>query len=89
MLYGSTVVGGYSVSVAGAHSLRAFGGARCLSTAAASKRSERREVASHTRWTDASLGKTSVLAENFILTTLEGGNEIHPPMNGKDLERNV
>uniref|UniRef100_A0A6B0VF85 Putative secreted metalloprotease n=1 Tax=Ixodes ricinus TaxID=34613 RepID=A0A6B0VF85_IXORI len=35
------------------------------------------------------LEKTSVLAANFILTTLEGGNQIHTAMNGKDLERNL
>ncbi|CAN8023291.1 unnamed protein product [Ixodes persulcatus] len=35
------------------------------------------------------LEKTSVLAENFILTTFEGGNQIHTPMNGKELEKNV
>uniref|UniRef100_V5H8I9 Putative tick metalloprotease n=1 Tax=Ixodes ricinus TaxID=34613 RepID=V5H8I9_IXORI len=35
------------------------------------------------------LEKTSVLAENFTLTTFERGNQIHTPMNGKDLEKNV
>uniref|UniRef100_A0A0K8RJG6 Putative metalloprotease n=1 Tax=Ixodes ricinus TaxID=34613 RepID=A0A0K8RJG6_IXORI len=35
------------------------------------------------------LEKTSVLAENFILTTFQGGNQIHTAMNGKELEKNV
>ncbi|XP_042149161.1 venom metalloproteinase antarease-like TtrivMP_A [Ixodes scapularis] len=35
------------------------------------------------------LEKTSVLAENFTITTFEGGNQIHSTMNGKNLEKNV
>ncbi|KAM7298710.1 venom metalloproteinase antarease-like TtrivMP_A [Ixodes scapularis] len=35
------------------------------------------------------LEKTSVLAENFILSTFEGGNQIDTLMNGKELEKNV
>uniref|UniRef100_A0A147BWL3 Putative secreted metalloprotease n=1 Tax=Ixodes ricinus TaxID=34613 RepID=A0A147BWL3_IXORI len=35
------------------------------------------------------LEKTSVLAENFILTTFERGNQIDTLMNGKELEKNV
>uniref|UniRef100_A0A0K8RHQ0 Putative metalloprotease n=1 Tax=Ixodes ricinus TaxID=34613 RepID=A0A0K8RHQ0_IXORI len=35
------------------------------------------------------LEKTSVLAANFTLTTFEEGSQIHTPMNGKELEKNV
>ncbi|CAN8023293.1 unnamed protein product [Ixodes persulcatus] len=35
------------------------------------------------------LEETSVLAENFILSTFENGDQIDTPMNGRELEKNV
>uniref|UniRef100_A0A090X9H7 Putative secreted metalloprotease n=1 Tax=Ixodes ricinus TaxID=34613 RepID=A0A090X9H7_IXORI len=35
------------------------------------------------------LEETSVLAENFIFSTFENGDQIDTPMNGRELEKNV